>query len=68
MTRDGTFLIEDGRIARGVRNLRFNVGIVDLLGACEFSSEQRRTGSYHYSLVSPTAKFARFTFTSVTGF
>jgi predicted Zn-dependent protease len=24
MTRDGTFLIEDGRIARGVRNFRFN--------------------------------------------
>ena len=68
MTRDGTFAIEDGRIARGVRNLRFNVGIVDLLGACEFSSEQRRTGSYHYSLVSPAAKFERFHFTSTTDF
>jgi PmbA protein len=68
MTRDGTFAIEDGRIARGVRNMRFNVGIVDLLGRCEFSSEQRRTGSYHYSMVVPTAKFERFAFTSVTDF
>jgi PmbA protein len=68
MTRDGTFAIEDGRVTHGVRNLRFNVGIVDLLAACEFSSEQRRTGSYHYSLVSPAAKFERFHFTSVTDF
>jgi predicted Zn-dependent protease len=68
MTRDGTFAIDDGRVTRGVRNLRFNVGIVDLLGACEFSSEQRRTGSYHYSLVSPAAKFERFRFTSITDF
>jgi PmbA protein len=68
MTRDGTFAIENGRVARGVRNLRFNVGIVDLLGRCEISSEQRRTGSYHYSLVAPAAKFEKFAFTSVADF
>jgi PmbA protein len=68
MTRDGTFSIEDGRIAHGVRNLRFNVSIVDLLKACEVACEQRRTGSYHYSLVSPAVKFERFNFTSVTDF
>jgi predicted Zn-dependent protease len=68
MTRDGTFLIENGRIAHGVRNLRFNDSIVDLLGRCEFSREQARTGAYHYSLVVPSAKFAAFNFTSTTEF
>lgn len=29
MTRDGTFLIEDGRVAGGVKNLRFNQSIID---------------------------------------
>ncbi|MEO6835786.1 MAG: TldD/PmbA family protein [Candidatus Tumulicola sp.] len=68
MTRDGTFLIEDGRIARGVRNMRFNDSIVDLLGRCEFSREQARTGGYHYSLVAPSAKITGFNFTSTTEF
>ncbi len=68
MTRDGTFLIEDGVVARGVRNMRFNVGILDLLQHCEFSDTQVRTGSYHYSLVVPTVKISGFAFTSVTEF
>ncbi|MGA8533027.1 MAG: TldD/PmbA family protein [Candidatus Tumulicola sp.] len=68
MTRDGTFLIENGRRAEGVRNMRFNVSILDLLQRCEFSREQARTGSYHYSLVVPTAKISGFAFTSTTEF
>ena len=28
MTRDGTFLVEDGRIVSGIRNFRFNQSIV----------------------------------------
>ncbi len=68
MTRDGTFLVENGRITHGVRNLRFNTSILDALRACEFSREQHRTGSYHYSLVAPAAKLAAFGFTSTTDF
>ena len=68
MTRDGTFLVEKGRITHGVRNLRFNTSILDALRACEFSQEQRRTGSYHYSLVVPAAKISGFGFTSTTEF
>lgn len=68
MTRDGTFLIEGGRLTQGVRNMRFNVSILDLLRNCEFSREQVRTGSYHYSVVVPAARIAHFTFTSVTEF
>jgi predicted Zn-dependent protease len=68
MTRDGTFLIEHGRITGGVRNLRFNQSIVDALGAVAFSKDQHRSGQYSYSLVVPAAKMERFTFTSTTEF
>ena len=68
MTRDGTFLIENGKIAGGVRNMRFNQSILEALGSVEFSNAQRRTGSYAGSLVVPAAKVERFTFTSATDF
>ncbi len=68
MTRDGTYLIEHGRITGGVRNLRFNQSIVEALGAASFSNDQHRTGQYSYSLVVPTAKLERFTFSSTTEF
>lgn len=68
MTRDGTFLIEDGKIARGVRNLRFNQSLVDALNSCTLSNDQHRTGGYSYSLVAPAVKFDRFTFASTTDY
>ncbi|MDQ6823651.1 MAG: TldD/PmbA family protein [Candidatus Eremiobacteraeota bacterium] len=68
MTRDGTFLIEDGHITRGVRNMRFNQSIIESLKQCVFSNELRRTGGYSYSLVVPTAKIENFTFSSGTDF
>ncbi len=68
MTRDGTYLIENGKLAGGVRNLRFNQSIVDALRSCEFSSEQQRTGGYSYSCVVPSAKLQQFRFTSTTEF
>ena len=68
MTRDGTFLIEGGRVVAGLRNLRFNQSILEALRACTFSSEQRRTASYGYDLVVPAARIERFNFTSGTEF
>jgi PmbA protein len=68
MTRDGTFLIENGQIAGGVRNLRFNQSLVDALGACTFSNDQQRTGGYSYALVAPAVKFDRFNFASTTDY
>ncbi|HET7814881.1 MAG TPA: TldD/PmbA family protein [Candidatus Baltobacteraceae bacterium] len=68
MTRDGTFLIRDGKLAGGVRNMRFNQSIIDCLNACELSREQARTGSYSYSIVVPSAKISGFTFSSGTDF
>ena len=68
MTRDGTFLIENGKVVRGLHNLRFNVRVLDLLGACELSDTLTCTGGYSYQIVAPTAKFEKFTFTSVTSY
>ncbi|HEY8298743.1 MAG TPA: TldD/PmbA family protein [Candidatus Baltobacteraceae bacterium] len=68
MTRDGTFLIEDGSIVCGVRNMRFNHSVIEALRHCEFSSDVRRTGSFDYSMVVPSAKIEGFTFTSGTDF
>lgn len=68
MTRDGTFLIEDGKVGGGVRNMRFNQSIIEALKQCVFSSELRRTGGYSYSLVVPAAKIENFIFSSGTNF
>ena len=35
MTRDGTFLIEDGSLTRPLKNLRFTQGAVEALAGCE---------------------------------
>jgi predicted Zn-dependent protease len=68
MTRDGTFLIEDGHITGGVKNLRFNQSIIDALAHATLSSDQHRTAQYSYSLVVPSAKIEGFRFTSSTQF
>jgi predicted Zn-dependent protease len=67
MTRDGTFLIEDGRIVGGVRNMRFNDSPARLLGAVEMLGPQRRCGEWFEMLV-PTIKASGFNFTSKTRF
>ena len=41
MTRDGTFLIEDGEVAGGVRNFRFNQSLIELLTNVEVRSAGR---------------------------
>ncbi len=68
MTRDGTFLIENGKLTRGVRNLRFNQSLVDALETCSMSNEQQRTGGYSYALVTPAVKFDKFNFASTTDY
>ena len=68
MTRDGTFLIESGKVKHGVHNMRFNQSILDALRDCELSNVQVRSASYAHSVVAPTAKLARFRFTSGTTF
>jgi predicted Zn-dependent protease len=67
MTRDGTFWIEDGQVRQGVRNLRFNQSLLDMLGQVEMMSPPQRTaGEESFEMVVPGAKIREFNFASTT--
>ncbi|MGC9947051.1 MAG: TldD/PmbA family protein [Bryobacteraceae bacterium] len=69
MTRDGTFLIEDGRVSRGVRNFRFNQALPELLSNVEaLSPSVRASGEEAFDMVVPAMKVRGFHFTEVTRF
>jgi len=69
MTRDGTFLIENGRVTRGLRNFRFNQGIIEMLNNVEALSPSVRTsGEEAFDMVVPAMKVRSFNFTEVTRF
>ena len=67
MTRDGTFWVEDGQVRHGVRNLRFNQSLVDMLCQVEMMSPPQRTaGEEGFEMVVPAAKIRDFNFASTT--
>jgi predicted Zn-dependent protease len=67
MTRDGTFWIEDGQIKQGVRNLRFNQSLIDMLNNVELMSPPQRTaGEESFEMVVPAVKVKDFNFASTT--
>lgn len=69
MTRDGTFLIEGGEVAGGVRNFRFNQGLVEMLSnVAALSPEVRASGEEAMDMVAPAMKVRDFNFTEVTRF
>ncbi len=69
MTRDGTFLIEGGQVTAGVRNFRFNQGLIELLSNVEALSEPvRASGEEMYDMVAPAMKVRGFNFTETTRF
>jgi predicted Zn-dependent protease len=69
MTRDGTFLIEGGRVTAGVRNFRFNQGLMEMLSNVEaLSAPVRASGEETYDMVAPAMKVRAFNFTEVTRF
>ncbi len=69
MTRDGTFLIENGRLVSGLKNFRFNQGVVDLLNHVEaLSPSERASGEESFDMVIPAMKVRDFNFTEVTRF
>jgi predicted Zn-dependent protease len=67
MTRDGLFLIEDGKITTAVKHMRFNESPLDALSRVEAMGPPERTGEYIGMLV-PTLKVRDFNFTSATKF
>ncbi len=69
MTRDGTFLIEGGKVARGLKNFRFNQSLVELLSNVEaLSPGVRASGEEAADMVVPAMKVRDFNFTEVTKF
>jgi predicted Zn-dependent protease len=69
MTRDGTFLIEDGKIQCGVRNFRFNESLIRMLSNVEsMGTPVRACGEESFDMVVPAMKVTDFNFTEVTKF
>ena len=69
MTRDGTFLVEAGRVTAGLRNFRFNVGLMEMLSNVEaIGPEVRTSGEETFDMVAPAMKVRGFNFTEVTRF
>lgn len=69
MTRDGTFLIENGEVKHGVKNLRFNQSIIEMLNQVEMMTPyQRAAGEESIEMVVPTMKIREFNFSSLTKF
>jgi predicted Zn-dependent protease len=69
MTRDGTFLVEDGRIVGAARNLRFTQSILEALSNVEAvgSESEVSTDTFDGACVSPAMRISRFHFTSTSG-
>jgi PmbA protein len=69
MTRDGTFLVEDGRVQGGVRNFRFNESLIHMLSNVEsMNIPARACGEESFDMVVPAMKVRDFNFTEVTKF
>ncbi|HKR98748.1 MAG TPA: TldD/PmbA family protein [Candidatus Dormibacteraeota bacterium] len=66
MTREGTFLIEQGRLSRPVRDLRFTQSIVDALADVRGVSSERRLelSEDARAVLSPWLHLGHFAFTS----
>ena len=69
MTRDGTFLVEGGKIRHGVRNFRFNQSLIQMLSNVEqMGALVRASGEESFDMVVPAMKVKDFNFTEVTKF
>jgi PmbA protein len=71
MTRDGTFLIENGQITRPLKNLRFTQSILEALDRAEMLGSELKMikadwGSF--ATCAPAAKIHEFQFTGSTEF
>ena len=65
MTRDGTFLIENGKLAGGVRNMRFTEAILEALSRAEIIGREGRLAPYAWA---PALLIRDFRFSGATEF
>ena len=67
MTRDGTFLVEGGRIVGPVKNLRYTQSYLEALAGIEaVGSERRCLRGFLGGVVAPAVRIAAWTFTGGT--
>jgi PmbA protein len=69
MTRDGTFFVENGRLAGGIRNFRFNQSVIEALANVEMLGPAvRAAGEESFEMVVPAMKIRNFHFSEATKF
>jgi len=69
MTRDGTFLVEGGKVKHGLLNFRFNQSLIEMLNNVEaIGKAVRASGEEAFDMVVPAMKIRGFNFTEVTKF
>jgi len=69
MTRDGTFLIENGKIKGPIKNMRYTNSVLDAFSEIEaISKEARVSERFIGSISAPAMKIRKFTFTGATQF
>ncbi len=69
MTRDGTFLVEGGKVRHGILNFRFNESLIHMLSNVEaMGTPVRASGEESFDMVAPPMKVKDFNFTEVTKF
>ncbi len=67
MTRDGTFWVEDGEVRHGIKNLRFNQSVIEMLRQVVMMGPPQRTaGEESFEMVVPALKVEGFNFSSAT--
>ena len=71
LTRDGVFLIENGKLTKTLKNFRYFVSMLDVMRNVEFSDTPVRTApelDLGTSMVVPDAKFERFNLSAQTSY
>jgi PmbA protein len=71
MTRDGTFLIENGQLTRPLKNLRFTQSILEAFSQAEMLGSELKmikSGWGNFASCAPAAKIHGFQFTGTTEF
>ena len=71
MTRDGTFLIENGKVTRPIKNMRWNESPIFVLNNLEMLGRPERvssseSGSAGAPVIMPPIKAREFNFTSAS--
>ena len=69
MTRNGTFMIEDGKVSYPIKNLRFTQNICEALSNVEMlGNDPELMGDFFGGMSVPSLKIKNFNFTSKTEF